>query len=207
LIELLVVIAIIALLAALLLPALSRARDRANAVRCVGNLRNLGQAFHMYANDWDGYLPAIADPSGNIWDAKLLPYVSQNKGVFLCPQDPWPRADPVMAARSYAANGGVAYSPYTASNLPFGDFGLNPIHRLERVATATTRLILLAERPGDGPLNRGFLGHFAFCSLDTIPGTAHYNGAGGNYLFADAAVEYLRSNQALYGTVNYWYLP
>ncbi len=201
------VVAIIALLAALLLPALGRARDRANAVRCVGNLRNLGYALYLYANDRDGFLPAIADPDGIIWDTKLLPYVAQSKAVFLCPQDPWPRADPVMSARTYAANGGVAYPPYTAANLPFGDFGANPMHRLERVATATTRLILLAERPGDSPVNRGYLTHFSFCSLDTIPGTVHFNGAGGNYLFADAAVEYLRPDQAIYGTVNYWYLP
>lgn len=57
LIELLVVIAIIAILAALLLPSLSRARDMAWGARCKSNLKQLGAAIHFYADDNKGYLP------------------------------------------------------------------------------------------------------------------------------------------------------
>jgi len=57
LIELLVVIAIIAVLAALLLPALESARERARAVQCVGSLRNLGLAYQSYVNENDGLMP------------------------------------------------------------------------------------------------------------------------------------------------------
>ena len=57
LIELLVVIAIIAILAAMLLPALSAARERARSAKCTGNLKNIGMACIMYAGDNDGHMP------------------------------------------------------------------------------------------------------------------------------------------------------
>src|SRR5258705_3230851 len=60
LVELLVVIGIIALLIAILLPALARARESANSVKCLSNVRQLGMAFQMYTNANGGAFP----PSG-----------------------------------------------------------------------------------------------------------------------------------------------
>ena len=57
LLELLITIAIIAILAALLVPALARAKDKSRAVQCTANLRQWGLAMHMYADDFDDYLP------------------------------------------------------------------------------------------------------------------------------------------------------
>jgi len=61
LIELLVVVAIIAILAAMLLPALSKAKERARRSLCMSNLRQMYVGACMYAEDFDGYLPVVTE--------------------------------------------------------------------------------------------------------------------------------------------------
>jgi prepilin-type processing-associated H-X9-DG protein/prepilin-type N-terminal cleavage/methylation domain-containing protein len=88
LVELLVVIGIIALLIAILMPALSRARQQANQVKCAANLRQQGQAMAMYLNQWKAY-PGHAAQGGGVtyaaWPTRLRTYLNNNQGVFHCP--------------------------------------------------------------------------------------------------------------------------
>jgi prepilin-type N-terminal cleavage/methylation domain-containing protein/prepilin-type processing-associated H-X9-DG protein len=77
LIELLVVIAIIAILAAMLLPALSGAKDKARGISCANNLRQFGQALHLYAGDNDDYFPP--EGSGTSLNSEIGWYVALPK--------------------------------------------------------------------------------------------------------------------------------
>ncbi len=100
LIELLVVIAIIAILAGMLLPALSRAKVKANTARCVSNLRQAGIAVALYTGENEERFPFSGRPWPQMPFVDLLrlldPYISTNaRAFYLCPADkppPWNQA-------------------------------------------------------------------------------------------------------------------
>jgi prepilin-type N-terminal cleavage/methylation domain-containing protein/prepilin-type processing-associated H-X9-DG protein len=106
LIELLVVIAIIALLLAILMPALGKAKDHAKKITCATNLKSLSLGVIMYADDYDGWMPSstntwsggvgwtgrtlglpIQDQIANLEKSQLWPYMETTK-AWRCPTEP-----------------------------------------------------------------------------------------------------------------------
>ena len=89
LIELLVVIAIIAILAAMLLPALSQAREKARSISCTNQLKQLSLSMLLYADGYEEQLPSVYDTSTGIAWPRMLEYVNMgvadNREMYTCP--------------------------------------------------------------------------------------------------------------------------
>jgi prepilin-type N-terminal cleavage/methylation domain-containing protein len=150
LIELLVVIAIIAILAALLLPALARSKQAANTAKCKSNLRQLGFGFALYTGDNSDTFPAAAvdgdDNTQYTWDTALHPYIGANKlsqaildsgavdqslvaQTLRCPNDTgpdsyWVASAPNLGRRTYAMN---AIGPQDIATASWGSALPRPI--------------------------------------------------------------------------------
>lgn len=155
LIELLVVIAIIALLIAVLLPSLSRARQQAKATVCLSNMRGIILAVYNYANDNRDHLPGVglahggsgADVQGSWFTTLLKNYADQD--LARCPADESERwTTPLDPANPEATLRRVGYGSNYYTAAPIGN--RKPFNKLSMFARPATT-IYLVELVDDGP--------------------------------------------------------
>jgi prepilin-type N-terminal cleavage/methylation domain-containing protein/prepilin-type processing-associated H-X9-DG protein len=124
LIELLVVIAIIGILAAMLLPALNKAREKGRCAVCVSNLHQISIAIHLYTDDNNGYMPTASYGSGATegpWPKLLATYLHHRNNatnatavanaVFVCPSAQYPGYLNQNISDSYACTGAMLGHP------------------------------------------------------------------------------------------------
>lgn len=156
LIELLVVIAIVALLAALVLPAMARAKERARSTQCLGNLRQWGLAFRLYADDNDDCLPRRGQgvqPLFQIdrpddWFNALPPYLGSSsfEALLVGSNAPAARTASVFICPGARDPGGRYFLPY-AMNMNLSPRNLPQPTKMSEVVSPS-QVVALADAPG-----------------------------------------------------------
>ncbi len=202
LIELLVVIAIIAILAGLLFPVVGRVRARGNETACAANMRQIGAALLLYANEHDGDFPQTSHTTGvkfdRAWIFALKPYVENCDKIRISPADPHGEARLKANGTSYVLNSYI-FIPEIG---PFGEVGASLANVRRLPFPAHTMLAFnVSDQQGASVVNdhthgERWAGNWTRVCADIQPDrhragspkADHTEGAA-NYLFADGHVQ------------------
>jgi prepilin-type N-terminal cleavage/methylation domain-containing protein/prepilin-type processing-associated H-X9-DG protein len=212
LIELLVVIAIIAILAAVLFPVFAKARERARMTTCQSNLKQIGQAFVSYLNDWDETYPADEnDPAlwqGRHWRWPLKHYVgfsgamgavasgnptilnADNPGanILACPSDPADNFD----RTSYAYCAAFYHTPDQVEQMTDTKDLWSPADMMKFPVESQTEGDL--RYPAQKILAGEWTSNHALLGVDSEPGWWDWRGSR-NFLFADSHVRFVKATR------------
>lgn len=163
LIELLVVIAIIAILASILFPVFSRARENARRASCLSNIKQLGLGFTMYSQDYDEKMVAgfqlrgtdpVADANGNrecYWYTNIQPYI-KSKDLLRCPSAAGP-SDEVSYAAFFLGYSNVSLVIPPVSSHGWGAAANMKTVSLSQAARPAESIILLEDNRCQGNPN------------------------------------------------------
>jgi prepilin-type N-terminal cleavage/methylation domain-containing protein len=189
LIEMLVVLAVLVALMGLLLPVLGFVREKGRQTTCLSNLGQLGKALHMYADDWNGYIPPYnnLDASARPGHDGLLvrafwPYLREPR-VWFCPSDPYAGRGVIPGADS-----GFSHRYGSYSTCPFvPPVMIEPGHHL---LTTLWRLDAPGINHDKEPSEYAYLSDWFLYEINT---PVSHNGSGNNLAFDGRVVSSRKS--------------
>ena len=198
LIELLVVIAIIAILAAMLLPALGSAKEAGKRIACLNNLRQLSLSAQLYVGDNQGVYPPRSET--NRWPNVFYDDYGKNVKILICPTDR--TTPPPLTNGSSPSNNVADAAPRSYLINGWNDYfgGLNDGDSMkENAIIYPSDTIILGEKNSDAgdfymDIDEGDYGNDL---SGIIEQARHDNKAGSNYAFADGSARFLEESHVI----------